>query len=340
MKKVLIVTDAWRPQVNGVVSCYEKIAALLRKRAYEVSIVHPGMFRTIALPGYSEIRLALFPRRKLRKIITEVKPDAIHIAVEGPLGIAARALCREMHIPFTTCYHTHFQMYLGARGLRFLVPIAYSFLRWFHNSGAKTMVATESLKEVLEKHGFKNVVLWPLGVDTDLFKRSINADLPPLQKPVFVYFGRLAPEKSAEEFFTLNLPGTKLVIGDGPQRAALEKKYGSSVLFVGYKHGQELVDWLSLGDVCIFPSRTETFGLVALEALACGMPVAAHNVMGPRDIITDGVDGYLSENLSDAALKCLSLSQEACRTKALQYSWDSSTDTFIRHAAQISWPQS
>lgn len=197
------------------------------------------------------------------------------------------------------------------------------------------MVSTESLKSELEISGFKNVVVVPLGVDVNHFVRNPASPLPKLSKPVFVYFSRLAPEKSPEEFLRLKMPGTKLVIGDGPDRKKLEKKYGKENMFVGYKRGQELVDWLSLADVFVFPSRTETFGLVVLEALACGIPVAAHDVMGPRDIITEGKDGYLSENLAEAAMKCLSLSRDDCRAKAIQYSWEHSAEAFIKNLAFI-----
>ena len=328
MKKLLLVTDAWHPQVNGVVSCYDRMLEQLPRRGYEITIVHPGLFRRVSLPGYPEIRLALFPRKRLRKMLADIQPDAVHVAVEGPLGLAARALCRKKSIPFTTCYHTHFQMYLAARGLGLFTPLVYVFLRWFHNGGTQTMVATENLKQELNAHGFKNIVLWPLGVDTEFFKRNPSPALPPLPKPVFVFFSRLASEKNPEEFFQLELPGTKLVIGDGPERRRLEETYGKTHRFVGYKRGQELIDWLSLCDVSVFPSRSETFGLVVIETLACGIPVAAHDCQGPRDIITNGVDGYLSEDLKDAAIQCLSLDREACRKKALSYSWERSAEIF------------
>ncbi len=329
MKRLTIVTDAWHPQVNGLVTTYDHIIALLEKRGYTVTVIHPGLFKTIPLPSYPEIRLSLFPRKRLRAMIEQHAPDAIHVAVEGPLGIATRSICRSKGIPFTTAYHTHFQMYVEARVRgKFLTPIVYAFLRWFHNAGSATMVATESLREILEKHGLEYLSLWPLGVDTDLFKRNSNPPHSLPHHPVFVYLGRLAIEKNCEEFLALNLPGTKLIIGDGPDRTRLEKKYGDSAVFVGYKHGQELVDWLSIADVFVFPSRTETFGLAVIEALACGIPVAAHDVMGPRDIITNGVDGYLSEDLRDAAIKCLKLSRDACRKKALTYSWEKSADAF------------
>ena len=334
MKKVLLVTDTWAPQVNGVVRVQDTHISFLKARGYEVVVIEPGQFMTIPMPMYPEIRLALFARARIAKMLKELKPDAVHLMTEGPLGWAARSVCIRADIPFTTWYHTHLQLYVDMRLRRFLRPV-YALLRRFHSAAVRTMVSTESLKRELELAGFKNMVVVPLGVDTDSFARNPTPSLPPLPKPVFVYFSRVAPEKSPEEFLELDLPGTKLVIGDGPDRAKLEKKYGKNNTFVGYKRGKELVDWLSLADVFVFPSRTETFGLVALEALACGIPVAAHPVMGPRDIITEGKDGYLSEDLREAALKCLDLSPADCRAKALQYSWGHSVDAFTKELSMI-----
>jgi len=207
-------------------------------------------------------------------------------------------------------------------------------LRRFHRAGTRTFVATESLKVELEHRGFTHLSIVPLGVAVELFQRNPHPPLAPLPKPVFVYFSRLAPEKNPEEFLRLTLPGTKLVIGDGHYRTRLENKY-SDALFVGYKSGQELVDWLSLADVMVFPSRTETFGLVVVEALACGIPVAAHDAPGPRDIITNGVDGYLGDDLEEAAIACLTLDPAQCRKKALGYTWNHTADTFIENLAPI-----
>jgi glycosyltransferase involved in cell wall biosynthesis len=330
MKKILLVTDAWAPQVNGVPRVLDAHIKALRMRGYEVCVIEPSQFITMPLPMYPEIRLALFARRRVAKMINELKPDAIHIVTEGPLGWSARSVCLAHGIPFTTWYHTKFQLYVDVRFHGILGPI-HRLMRRFHSKAVRTMVSTESLKRELETDGFKNVVVVPLGVDVNHFVRNPSPSVPQLPKPVFVYFSRLAPEKSPEEFLKLKLPGTKLVIGDGPDRKKLEKKYGKENKFVGYKRGQELVDWLSLVDVLVFPSRTETFGLVVLEALACGIPVAAHNVMGPRDIITEGKDGYLKVDLKEAALKCLELKPDECRAKALQYSWERSTDAFEKN---------
>lgn len=330
MKKLLLVTDAWAPQVNGVVRVQNAHIASLKARGYEVIVIEPGQFRTIPMPWYPDIRLALFARRRIARMIDEVQPDAIHLMTEGPLGWAARSVCMKKKIPFTSWYHSHFQLYVDIR-LRGLLRPILALLRRFHSSAVRTMVSTNSLKRELEAVGYRNIAIVPLGVDVGHFVRNPSPPLPALPKPVFVYFSRLDPEKNPEEFLQLELPGTKLVIGDSLDKARLEARYGTTNKFVGYKHGQELVDWLSLADVFVFPSRTETFGLVVVEALACGLPVAAHSVMGPRDIVTEGKDGYLNDNLHEAALKCLKLSRDDCRAKALQYSWEHSADAFIKH---------
>ncbi len=334
MKKVLFVTDAWAPQVNGVTRVLEAHIHILKARGYDCRVIEPGQFTTMPMPIYLEIRLALFPRRRIKNIIEKFRPDAVHLVTEGPLGWAARAVCLENGIPLTSWYHTKFHLYVNVR-LRGLLGPIHAWMRRFHSAAARTMVSTGSLKRELESSGFRNVVVVPLGVDVEQFVRNPVPPLAPLLKPVFVYFSRLAPEKSPEEFLKLELPGTKLVIGDGPDRMKLEKKYGNKNKFVGYQRGQELVNWLSLADVFVFPSRTETFGLVALEALACGVPVAAYDVMGPKDIITNGVDGYIGDDLRDSALKCLTLSKGACRTTALKYSWEHSTDEFLKNIAWI-----
>ncbi len=336
MKKLLIITDVWPSQITGVVTVFSRITKLLQERGIQVVVVNPLMFRRVyPFPLYPEQPFAVFPDRQMREIFEREKPDSVHIATEWPLGLSARNYCLRMKIPFTTSYHTNFPLYVAhyfawARPLGW---IASWYMRWFHRPAEKLLVSTESLKKKLASEGYSNVVVWPFGIDAELFTRDekhVSNRARALPHPVFVYFGRISKEKNTEEFARLKLPGTKLVIGDGPLRARLEKKYPDTT-FIGYRRKQELVDWLSACDVCVFPSRTETFGMAALEALACGLPVAAHDVLGPRDIITNGVDGFLDEDLARAATKCLSLSREKCREKALTYSWDTSADIFITH---------
>lgn len=338
MKKILLVTDAWAPQKNGVVTVQKKFTALLTERGYEVTIIHPELFSTVPFPSYPELHLAIFPRHRLKSMIKEFSPDAIHLMTEGPLGWAARSICLREGIPFTSWYHTNLQLYTDVRLHAFLTPVDW-LLKRFHSRGVRTIVTTESLKKDLESKGYEHVVIVPLGVDAERFTRNPSATSP-FPGPRFVYFGRLSVEKSPEDFLKLRLPGTKVVIGAEPRSALemLKHKYPEAQFLGKYDVNKDLatfIDQLSPCDVFVFPSRTETFGLVILEAMACGIPVAAYNVMGPKDLITNGVDGYLGDDLADSAVKCLSLSREACREKALRYSWEKSVELFIENLAPI-----
>jgi glycosyltransferase involved in cell wall biosynthesis len=335
MKKILIITDAWYPQVNGVVTILLNVTEILKRKGYNVEIIHPGLFRTIPVFFYPEICLSITGRSSIEKLIQKIAPDYIHILTEGSLGLLARNVCKKRKIPFTTSYSTHFPLYLKMR-MHILFVITWSYLRWFHNAAQRTMVSTESLSNELKNNGIKNIKLWPLGVDHELFKEKNRALTGAYKNPVFVYLGRLAKEKNVDEYFQLRLQGTKLVIGDGPERKRLEDTYGNKdTIFLGYKKGTDLVSTLSLADVFIFPSKTDTFGLVLIEALACGIPVAAHNVMGPKDIISTGIDGVLSENLEEAAIACLAIDPHKCREKALTFSWENSTESFLFNLAEI-----
>ncbi len=330
MKRITIVTDAWPPQVNGVVVTLRNMLTILEKDGYEVSIIHPYLFSfRFPLPTYPEILLAPCRPGRMKKMIEETRPDHVHIVTEGTLGFAARIACRRYGYAFTTAYHTNFPLYVSLR-IPGAAKVVYALLRWFHRAASAVLVPTVSMIRNLEEHGFSNLILWPQGVDATLFK-PLARPASEKREPCFVYFGRISVEKNIEEFLELSLPGSKLVIGDGPDRARLERTYGSSATFVGYKLGQALVDALSQADVAVCPSRSETFGLTIVEALACGIPVAAHDATGPRDIITPGVDGILDEDLARAALACLPLSKEACRHKALQYSWGRSVEVFLNN---------
>jgi len=326
--KIAIVSDAWEPQVNGVVRTLRTVAEELRKAGHIVEVFGPDRFRTIPCPTYPEIRLAIFPGRRLRKLLRDFQPDAVHVATEGPLGLAARSVAKKLYWPFTTSFHTKFAEYVNARTKLPLIW-SYAFLRWFHNGAARVMVATPSLEDELRGHGFKNLVRWSRGADLDLFKprEPVILDLP---RPIFAYVGRVAVEKNIGAFLEADLPGSKLVVGDGPQRAELEKKYPNAT-FVGAKFGEELAQHYCAADVFVFPSRTDTFGLVVLEALACGVPVAAYPVTGPRDVLAEAAQpvGALHEDIATAAIAALACDRAACRTHAEKFSWGASAGQFL-----------
>jgi glycosyltransferase involved in cell wall biosynthesis len=328
LRRVLIVSDAWTPQVNGVVRTLSTIAEEMRALGIAVEIIGPDQFRTIPMPSYPEIRLALFPGRKLARLIDEFAPDALHIATEGPLGLAARKFARRRGIAFTTAFHTRFAEYLQAR-TKIPVGLTYAWLRWFHGAGAGVMVATQSLREELTARGFKNVRAWSRGVDLQAFhpEPKENWNLP---RPIFAYVGRVAVEKNLRAFLNLSLPGSKLVVGDGPQRRKLEREYPDTY-FAGERHGAALAAAYAGADVFVFPSRTDTFGLVVLEALASGLPVAAYPVTGPMDILSESSRpvGALNENLRQAALDALNIDRAACRPHAETYSWTTCAARFL-----------
>lgn len=336
MKKIVIITDVWRnTSLNGVVTMLMNTKKVLEKKGFKVSMIHTGQFRTIPLPTYKEIKLAIMAKWKMERMLRRAKPDYIHIATEGPLGLTARSVCLKNKWKFTTFYHTRLPEYVYVR-LGAFRRITYAYLRWFHKKSACTMVSTMTLKKELEKKRFGNIAVVPLGVDIALFKRNSKVALPVgLQKPIFAFLGRLAPEKNIEAFLKCKLPGSKLIIGDGPSRKELEEKYRDGATFVGYKRGKELVDLLSAADVFVFPSKTDTLSLVIMEAMACGLPVAAYNVQGPINIITPGEDGFLGANLAENAKKCLKLDRKNCLKKAKLYSWENTGKIFLKNLAGI-----
>jgi glycosyltransferase involved in cell wall biosynthesis len=272
----------------------------------------------------------VLPYRRLAQRLDGYDPDAVHVATEGPLGIAARRWCRRRGRSFTTSYHTQFPEYVRARAP---IPLAltYAHLRRFHGAATHTLVATPSMLRQLESRNFNNLALWSRGVDTDLF-RPRGKDSLDLLRPIWLYFGRLAVEKGVEDFLDLDLPGSQLLVGDGPATAMLKQRYPNAH-YAGYRYGEELATYISCADVFVFPSRTDTFGLVLLEAMACGVPVAAYPVTGPRDVVVDGVTGALDEDLEAAARRALAMSTEACRAHALKYTWAAATEQFIAHLA-------
>jgi glycosyltransferase involved in cell wall biosynthesis len=324
--KITLVTDAWYPQINGVVTSLAHTCRELEKLGHTVNVIGPDRFRTVPCPSYPEIRLALFPRRKLAKLLAAEEPDAVHIATEGPLGLAARSWCVKRGFPFTTAYHTRFPEYVWLR-TRLPLELTYDFVRWFHSGAHATLVATEALKQELSARKFTNLAIWSRGVDIELFRPREKAVLDGA-RPIFMYVGRVAIEKNIEAFLKLVLPGTKYVVGDGPDLAMLKEKYPATV-FTGFKQGEELAQLVASADVFVFPSRTDTFGLVVIEALACGVPVAAYPVPGPADIIEHGVTGCLSEDLQAAALDALKIDPLRCRAAATRYTWQASTYQFL-----------
>jgi glycosyltransferase involved in cell wall biosynthesis len=326
--RIMIVTDAWFPQTNGVVSTLAQTAAWLGRFGHEIRMLTPKDFRSVACPTYPEIRLSLFPYKKVEKDILAFAPQALHIATEGPLGLSARRFCLRWGLRFTTSYHTQFPQYLRAR---FPIPVklSYAALRRFHGVAVRCMVSTASMRKELAAQGFCNLAHWQRGVDTEKF-RPRPKDLLDLPRPIAAYVGRVAIEKNIAAFLGMSWAGSKIVIGDGPERARLQQQYPNAT-FTGYKFGDELACHLAAADVMVFPSRTDTFGLVNLEAMACGVPVAAYPVTGPIDIIEDGVTGALDNDLAAAAVRALDVDPNACRARALKSGWDISSHEFERN---------
>jgi glycosyltransferase involved in cell wall biosynthesis len=330
--RVLVATDAWHPQVNGVVRTLTSLGASARRLGVEVVFLTPEGFASMPVPTYPGLRCALPNPREITRRIEQARPDAIHIATEGTIGFQVRHYCRRHGLPFTTSYTTRFPEYIS---VRLAIPSAwtYALLRYFHSAATVTMVSTPSLMAEFTQRGFKNLGLWTRGVDTEQFKpeRAIDLGLP---RPIFVCVGRIAVEKNLPAFLSLGLPGSKIVIGQGPQEAELRRQF-PDVKFMGLLDEKMLPAYLAGSDVFVFPSRTDTFGVVQLEALACGVPVAAYPVTGPRDVIGDDPVGALHEDLRTACMSALHVSRAACRTFALTRTWEASARQFLGHVNRV-----
>jgi glycosyltransferase involved in cell wall biosynthesis len=328
--RILIATDAWYPQINGVVTTMVNTVRELKAMGHEVGLVTPNGFRTFPCPTYPEIRLALPGAERIRRRVRDFAPEAVHIATEAPIGIATRGHCMRVGIPFTTAFHTQFPEYVHAR-CRLPVGVTYRWMRWFHAPSVAVMVPTPEIHRRLAARGFANLTRWSRGVDTALF-RPAPRPRKGRDAPIFLYAGRVAVEKNIETFLGLDLPGIKWVVGDGPARASLQARFPDAV-FHGMKHGAELAHYYQQADVFVFPSRTDTFGLVMLEAMACGTPVAAFPVTGPIDVVRDRAVGVLATDLRAAALQALSLDRGAARSYALRYPWRAATEQFVANLA-------
>lgn len=326
--RIAIVTDAWSPQVNGVVRTLQTIQTELQQMGHEVKIISPDHYGSIPCPTYPEIRLALVRPMTVGQAIASFRPDAVHLATEGPLCLAARRWCLSNGVPFTTAYHTHFPDYVARRtGLP--ATWFWRYIRWFHGPAQGVLVSTRSVRQQLRAHGIAQVRKWGRGVDLDAFTPdaappALFAGLP---RPIQLYVGRVAIEKNLEAFLAADHPGSKVVVGDGPTRAMLERAYPDAH-FLGPMFGEELAGAYAGADVFVFPSRTDTFGLVMIEALACGTPVAAYPVTGPIDIVTPET-GALSERLEDAIAAALLCDRRACATYGRTFSWASSAREFL-----------
>ncbi len=342
--RILIATDAWEPQVNGVVRTLTRVVSELQAIGHTVEVIHPGQFKTFPLPTYAEIKVAIGVYEPVQERFKAFEPEAIHIATEGPIGLAARRICVEWKLPFTTSYHTRFPEYVSAR-LPLPLAAGYAYMKWFHKPSGRLMVATPTMREELTRHGFRNISAWSRGVDTEAFKPR-GEDEPDifegLKRPVFLYVGRVAVEKNIEAFLALDLPGTKVVVGPGPQLEELKEKY-RDVVFKGPKSGPELAAHYACADVFVFPSLTDTFGLVILEAMAAGTPVAAYPAPGPIDLIPGSGAGVLAltatEGLREACLQCLQLDRKKVRAFAEKFSWRACAEDFVKNLQPYPEPE-
>ncbi|TBU74492.1 glycosyltransferase family 4 protein [Phytopseudomonas daroniae] len=330
--RLLIVTDAWAPQVNGVVTSLQALVSELRDMGHHVEVLSPGAFRCVPCPSYPEIPLA-WNLWRVGAAIEAFAPDCVHLATEGPLGWAARRWLLRRGLAFSSAVHTRFPEYLKTRCPWLPLGLGYAYLRLFHRPSQAVLVTTERLRTGLADRGLERLVLWRKGVNTRLFAPETQASTP--VTAVFLYVGRIAPEKNLQAFLDLDLPGEKWVVGDGPQRQALQQTHGQ-VKFFGYRHGEELAEFYRRASVLVFPSQTDTYGLVMLEAQACGTPVAAFAVPGPLDVVVPGVTGVLGDDLRQACLAALELDRAQCAEEAGRQSWRASAIEFLARQPLLS----
>lgn len=332
MTRLVIVSDAWTPQTNGVVTTLQSVLEHLPDLGADATVLHPGMFVTRPLPGYPEIRVACDPWR-LRQRLDVLRPEAVHIATEGPLGLGARRLLRQRGLPFSTSLHTKFPEYVRQR-VGAPLGAGYAYLRWFHAPATSVLCTTESHRQELDRWGIANLVVWGRGVDTLRFRPRPRR---PRARPRLLYVGRVAVEKNLEAFLRLEVDADKVVVGDGPARADLQRRYPQAT-WLGYRHGDALVAEYGDADAFVFPSRTDTFGLVMLEAMACGTPVAAFPVTGPRDVVVPGINGILDDDLAVAVRQALDLDRGACRQWAVQQGWRRTAKRLVASLTPMAWP--
>ncbi|MFC3582042.1 glycosyltransferase family 4 protein [Sphingomonas hylomeconis] len=326
--RIAIVTDAWSPQVNGVVRTLQTVSAELRAQGHEVLVVSPDLFASMPCPTYPEIRLAFARTRAVGRMLEAFGPQAIHLSTEGPVCLAARRWCLARAFPFTTAYHTQFPEYVAARtGVN--PAWIWRYIRWFHAPAQSILASTRSIAGTLNAHGLNHVRQWGRGVDLATFSPAVTPDpvLRALPGPVLLHVGRVAVEKNIAAFLDSAHPGTKVVVGDGPARAALEAKYPHA-LFLGGLYGSDLAAAYAAADVLVFPSRTDTFGLVMIEALACGTPVAAYPVTGPIDVLDDSV-AAMDEDLDAAIARALTRDRAACAAFGAGFTWAASARQFV-----------
>lgn len=334
--RIALLTDAWKPQVNGVVTTLTALVDELERAGHDVLVIHPALFVTVPCPTYKEIRLAAVPLPGVARRLQRFVPDAVHIATEGSVGLAGWLYCRLRRWRFTTSFHTRFPEYVNTRWPLVPVELGYRVLNRFHRRSVRTLVSTPPLADYLQDRGFSRLALWGRGVDTRLFRPVAPAETG-LAGPVFMYFGRVAPEKNVEAFLQLDLPGSKLVVGDGPARAALERRYPSAH-FVGMRLGEDLVRHICAADCMVFPSLTDTLGLVLMEAMACGVPVAAFPVTGPAQVVQPQITGILDNDLRAAALAACELDGRASVAYARAHGWAASAAEFAAQLAPARRP--